>query len=201
VILVFDAAAGISEQDATLAGYALDRGRAMVLVVNKWDALDAHARAWTKRELERKLPFLSFASVHYVSALNSTGLEPIFRSCEEAFSASGRTLPTSRLNRILERAMEANAPPVSRGRRIRPKFAHQVGRYPPTVVVRGNLVTQLPENYRRYLANTFRDEFRLTGSPIRIIWEAEKNPYAGKNRQRSGKNDAKRPRKGMKKKS
>jgi GTP-binding protein len=199
VILVFDAEAGISEQDATLAGYALDQGRAMVLVVNKWDALDAHARSWAKRELERKLPFLSFAPVHFVSALSGTGLEPIFRSCEEAFAASGCTLPTSRLNRVLERAMAANAPPVSRGRRIRPKFAHQVGRYPPTIVVRGNLVSLLPENYRRYLANTFRQEFRLSGSPIRIIWETEKNPYAGKGRQRTSKGKKSRPRSKIKK--
>jgi GTP-binding protein len=201
VILVFDAVAGVSEQDATLAGYALDRGRAMVLVVNKWDALDDHARSWVKRELERKLPFLSFAPVHYVSALKGTGLDPIFRSCREAFDASGRTLPTSRLNRVLERAMAANAPPVSRGRRIRPKFAHQVGRYPPTIVVRGNLVSLLPENYRRYLANTLRQEFRLSGSPIRIIWETEENPYAGRGRKRSEKSIKKRTRNKIRKKS
>jgi GTP-binding protein len=178
VILVLDAEAGIAEQDATLAGYALEQGRAMVLAVNKWDRLDAHGRMWVKRELERKLTFAAFAPVHYVSALRGEGLAPILQSCDQAFAASGRTLPTAQLNRVLEKAISANPPPMSRGRRIRPKFAHQAGRHPPTVVVRGNLVNKLPDSYRRYLANTLRAEFRLVGTPVRIIWETEENPYA-----------------------
>lgn len=178
VILVVDGVAGMGEQDAVLAGYALERGRAIVIAVNKWDALDASEREWVKREVERKLPFASFARVHYISALEHTGTEALFRSCDEAFAAGGRDLPTARLNRVLERAIAATPPPIARGHRIKPKFAHQAGRYPPTIVVHGSLVGLLPKAYRRYLANVFREAFDLMGTPVRIECEQQENPYA-----------------------
>jgi GTP-binding protein len=180
VILVIDAATGMGEQDASLAGYVLERGRALVIAVNKWDALDREQREWVKREVERKLPFASFARVHYISARERTGVEALFRSCDEAFEASGMELPTSRLNRVLERAVAATPPPIVRGHRIRPKFAHQAGRFPPTIVVHGSLVSSLSAGYRRYLQNAFREAFRLVGTPVRIECRQQDNPYANR---------------------
>jgi GTP-binding protein len=183
VILVIDALAGVAEQDAVLAGYALEHGRALVLAANKWDALDASGRDWAKREIERKLPFAAFARVHYISARERTGIDALFRSCDEAFEAAGRELSTARLNRVLERAVTATPPPIVRdGRRPRPKFAHQAGRFPPTIVVHGSLVSALPKTYRRYLQNAFREAFGLVGTPVRIECRQQENPYAGRPR-------------------
>ena len=177
VILVFDAQAGVSEQDASLAGYIMQRGRAMVLAVNKWDALDSGARAWVKRELSRKLPFLDFAKVHTISALYGTGIGPLFESVDSAFKSANKTLATSKLNRVLQEAVRATPPPVVRGRRIRLKYAHQGGRNPPLVVVHGSQAASLPPAYRRYLSNTVRRAFRLVGTPVRIQCRQGENPY------------------------
>jgi len=182
VILVIDADAGVGEQDVTLAGYALEKGRALVVVVNKWDLLDAEQREWVKRELDRKCPFLSFVRVHYLSALSGEGLDRLFSSVQLAFASSNRTLPTARLNRVLQLAVSATPPPVARGRRIRPKFAHQAGRHPPTVVIHGNLVSALPKAYRRYLSNRIREDFGLSGIPVRIECREGENPFAATER-------------------
>jgi len=178
VVLVIDADAGVGEQDVTLAGYALEHGRALVLVVNKWDLLDAERREWVKRELDRKCPFLSFVRVHYLSARSGTGLDRLFSSVLLAFASSNRDLSTARLNRVLQAAVAATPPPVIRGRRIRPKFAHQAGHHPPTVVVHGNLVGAMPKSYRRYLSNRIREGFGLSGTPVRIECREGENPYA-----------------------
>ncbi|HEY8553460.1 MAG TPA: ribosome biogenesis GTPase Der [Burkholderiales bacterium] len=180
VILVLDAQAGIAEQDATLAGYVLKHGRAIVVAVNKWDAVDAAARDWAQRELERRLRFLDFAPVHYISALQKTGIGGLFASVDRAFASANAALPTPRLNRILQAAVAATPPPVVRGRRIRLKFAHQGGRNPPLVVVHGNQVASLPDSYRRYLAQTFRESFRLVGTPVVIRCKEGENPFEGR---------------------
>jgi GTPase len=180
VILVLDAQVGIGEQDATLAGYALKRGRAMIVALNKWDALDKSAHEWVKREFERKLSFLDFAPTHHISALKGTGVGRLFASVDQAFAAANRELPTPRLNRVLEAAVTSTPPPVSRGRRIRLKFAHQGGRNPPVIIVHGNQVRALSDSYRRYLAHAFRKAFDLTGTPIVIQCREGKNPFAGK---------------------
>ncbi len=177
VILVLDAQAGISEQDASLAGYIMERGRAMALAVNKWDALDSGARAWAKREPSRKLPFLDFAKVHTISALHGAGIGSLFGSVDSAFRSANKTLTTSKLNRVLRDAVRATPPPVVHGRRIQLKYAHQGGRNPPLVVIHGNQATSLPPSYRRYLSNTFRRAFRLVGTPVRIQCRQGENPY------------------------
>ncbi len=184
VILVLDAQAGITEQDATLAGYVLKRGRAMVLAVNKWDALDAGARAWVKRELERKLRFLEFAPVHYISALHKTGIGALFPAIDRAFASANADLPTPRLNRVLQTAVTRTPPPLVAGRRIRPKFAHQGGKNPPVVVVHGNQVGALSASYRRYLAEAFREAFDLVGTPVVIHCKEGTNPYKDRERPR-----------------
>lgn len=178
VILVIDADAGVGDQDVTLAGYALEKGRALVVVVNKWDLLDAERREWVKRELDRKCPFLSFVQVHYLSALGGEGVDRLFSSVLRAFASSNRSLPTAQLNRVLQSAVAATPPPVVRGRRIRPKFAHQAGRHPPTVVIHGNLVAAMPKAYRRYLSNRIREGFGLLGTPVRIECREGDNPFA-----------------------
>jgi GTP-binding protein len=179
-ILVLDAAAGVSEQDAALGGYVIERGRALVIAVNKWDAVAAGDRDWVKRELERKLHFLAFARTHFISALKGQGIGGLFGSVDQAFASANRDLPTSRLNRVLQSAVTATPPPLARGRRARLKFVHQGGRNPPVVVIHGNQVASLPETYRRYLANVFRDAFDLVGTPVRIECREGENPYEGR---------------------
>ena len=177
-ILVLDADAGVADQDAALAGYVLEQGRAMVIAANKWDLLDHGRRERFRLELERKLAFLSFAKVHTISALHGKGVRELFRSVDMAFASASKTLPTPRLTRILQAAIQANPPPRVRGRLIRPKYAHQGGKNPPRVVVHGNQVGLLSPSYRRYLSNAIREAFRLTGTPVLIECRQEENPYA-----------------------
>lgn len=180
VILVLDAHQEISDQDVDLAGYVLEQGRSLVLAVNKWDGLDASRREWIKRELDRKLPFLAFAPPHFISALTGTGVPGLYPAIDRAFASAQVEMPTARLNRILEKALQATPPPVARGRRIRLKFAHQSGHNPPRVTVYGNQTAHVPEAYRRYLANAFRTAFRLEGTPVRIDFAQGENPYETK---------------------
>ena len=185
-VLVLDAAEGVTDQDVALAAHVLEEGRALVLVVNKWDLADGAQRDWVRREVERKLPFLDFVRVHYASAKEHTGLDGLLASVLEAFDSARRTMQTSRLNRLLAEAVRSTAPPIVRGRRIRLKYAHQGGRRPPTIVIHGNLVSELPDSYRRYLARTFRKAFRLVGTPVRIECRDEENPYRAKTTTRRG---------------
>jgi GTPase len=182
VILLLDAQAGIGEHDATLAGYVLKRGRALVLTVNKWDALEGAARQWVKREVERKLRFLDFAPVHFISALHKTGIGALFASVDRAFAAANCDMPTPRLSRVLQSAVAATPPPMVRGRRIRLKFAHQGGKNPPLVVVHGNQARALSPSYRRYLAQRFREAFHLVGAPVVIHCKEGDNPFTARPR-------------------
>jgi GTP-binding protein len=180
VVLVIDGVEGLSEQDATLAGFIVEEGKALVIAVNKLDQLDKNRVDWLKREIDRRFPFLGFAHIHFISAKQSTGVTGIFRSIDKAYESAYKTLPTSRLNRELARAVEKTAPPLVHGRRIKLKFAHQGGKNPPRIIIHGNQVESVPESYRRYLANTFRRVFRLEGTPVAIEFRSGDNPYAGK---------------------
>jgi GTP-binding protein len=194
-ILVIDASTGVSEQDASLSGYALEAGRAMVVAVNKWDAVEDSERTWIKREFERKLPFLEFARVHYISARDGTGVGGLFPSVDEAYASAFRTMTTPKLNRVLQDAVTATPPPMARGRRARPKYAHQGGKNPPRVVIHGNQVASLSKSYRRYLANTFRKAFQLIGTQVWIDCRQEENPYQDKKaRGRAGRRHSPRKR-------
>lgn len=179
-IMVVDAVDGVTEQDMALAGYALEQGRAMVVAVNKWDLLDRGQRAWIEQQVARKLGFLEFAHTHFLSALRGTGIGALFASVDRAHASAWCELPTSKLNRVVEAAVQATPPPVRHGRRIRVKYAHQGGKNPPRVIVHGNQVQALPISYRRYLVNAVRRAFRLEGTPIWIECRQESNPYAGK---------------------
>lgn len=179
-IIVLDAREGITEQDASLAGLAVDRGRAIVLAVNKWDGLEPHQRDRVKAEVEIKLPFLSFARLHFISALHGTAVGDLMGSVQEAHAAAMKELATPELTRVLEQAVQQHQPPLVRGRRIRLRFAHQGGRRPPVIVVHGNQTERVPDAYRRYLENIFRERFALFGTPVRIEFKTGTNPFAGR---------------------
>jgi GTP-binding protein len=178
VILVVDASEGVTDQDAHLAGYVVERGRALVVAANKWDGLGASAREHAKRTLARKLGFLAFARVHFISALVAEGLGGLMGSVDEAYRAAMVKLPTPRLTRTLIDAVARQAPP--RAGLVRPKlrYAHQGGSNPPIIVVHGTALHSVPAAYRRYLEAFFRKRFGLTGTPLRIDFRSGRNPYA-----------------------
>jgi len=179
-VLLVDAAQDISEQDASIAGYLLDSGRALVIAVNKWDLVTAGARERVKSELERKFHFLLFAKVHYISALTGSGIGAMMRSVDAAYAAATKTLRTPELTRAMIEAVERQAP--ARRGPIRPKlrYAHQGGRNPPVIVVHGSALDAIQPSYRRYLEGWFRERFKLEGTPLRIEFRSSRNPYAPK---------------------
>jgi len=180
VIAVLDARDGVTDQDASLLGLVAQRGRAMVIAVNKWDGLPPDQRDTVRRQLELKLPFVDYAPVQYISALHGTGVGDLFGLAESSHEAAHRDLPTPELTRVLQDAVTAHQPPIVRGRRIKLRYAHQGGRNPPVIVIHGNQAELLPDAYRRYLSNVFRKVFRLQGTPVRIELRSGDNPYAGR---------------------
>jgi GTP-binding protein len=151
-----------------------------VLAINKWDHLPPEQKEKVRRDIDRRLPFVDFARRRFVSALHGTGVGKLLDDARRAWTSAGRDLPTSELNRLLEDAVAAHQPPMVRGRRIKLRYAHQVGSYPPSIVVHGNQASKAPEAYRRYLMNTFRKHFKLEGTPLRLELRTGDNPYAGK---------------------
>jgi len=178
VVLMLDAQDGVMEQDAHLASFILESGRALVVAVNKWDGLDAGSRERIRGEFARKLYFLSWARTHFVSALVGFGVGAVLRSVDSAYAAANRKLSTPRLTRVINDAVERQNPP--RRGAIRPKlrFAHQGGRNPPIIVVHGNSLAEIPETYRRYLEGAIRAKFDLEGTPMRIEFRTGANPFA-----------------------
>ena len=177
VVLVLDARQGISEQDASLLGLILDSGRALALAVNKWDRLDPDIRAQVKRDLDRRLGFLDFAKIHFISALHGTGVGELLGSVREAYAAAIHKLSTPELTRILEDALAAHQPPLVHGHSIKLRYAHQGGQNPPLIIVHGNRIEHVPEAYRRYLMGVYRKRLDLWGTPIRVEFRGGENPY------------------------
>ncbi|MBW9256099.1 MAG: ribosome biogenesis GTPase Der [Candidatus Thiodiazotropha sp. (ex. Lucinisca nassula)] len=180
VLLVLDAQQEIGEQDATLAGHVLESGRALILVINKWDGLSQDQREWIKTEIERKLPFLSFARHHYISALHGSGVGDLFGLVDQVYKSAMRDLATPELTRILEALVEEHQPPLVHGRRIKLRYAHQGGKNPPLIVIHGNQTERVPDGYKRYLISRFRSVLKLRGTPIRVEFRSGDNPYEGK---------------------
>ncbi len=178
VVLVLDACQDISDQDAHIAGFVLESGRALVVAVNKWDGLDNYKREQIKQELETRLKFLDFARFHYVSALKGQGLVQVFRSVDAAYKAATADLSTPQLTRTLIDAVARQAPPRSGIFRPKLRYAHQGGRNPPVIVIHGNALDQVPDSYRRYLEHVFREVFKLQGTPLRIQFNVSQNPFA-----------------------
>ena len=179
-ILLVDASEGLVDQDLHLLGYCLEAGRALVLAVNKWDGLPSERRDWLRRELERRLRFADFVDVHFISALHGSGVGGLYPSVQRAHRAATDQYGTARLTRILHDAITTHPPPMVRGRRIKPRFAHLGGRNPPLVVIHGTQVEQLPNQYLRYLEKAFRRGLDLHGTPVRIELKSAVNPYAGR---------------------
>ncbi|AIY41859.1 GTP-binding protein EngA [Collimonas arenae] len=178
VLLLLDAQQDISEQDAHIAGFVLESGRALVVGVNKWDGLTSDRRDEIKMDMDRKLNFLSFAKFHFISALKSTGITPLMKSIDSAYAAAMSNLTTPKLTRALIEAVEHQQP--RRKGSIRPKlrYAHQGGMNPPIVVIHGNALESIEDNYKRYLEKHFRETFSLVGTPLRIEFRSSRNPYA-----------------------
>ncbi|HEX4926630.1 MAG TPA: ribosome biogenesis GTPase Der [Burkholderiales bacterium] len=181
-VLVLDAIDGVTEQDAHVAGYILERGRAVVIAVNKWDAASKEARERMKRDLAWKLGFLGFADAHTVSAKDGKGLGPLMRSVDAAYAAATARLPTPKLTRAMLAAVERQAPPKSGLIRPKLRYAHQGGINPPRVVIHGNALDRVPDSYRRYLEGYLRSAFKLVGTPLAIELRTGRNPYANKRR-------------------
>ncbi len=176
-ILVLDATQDISEQDAHIAGFILEAGRAVVVAVNKWDGLPGHERETAKRALARKLSFLAFARLHFISAREGLGLETLLKSVDAAYAAAMSRLATPRLTRVLQAAVQQQQPP--RAGMVRPKlrYAHQGGVNPPRIIVHGSALEHVPDTYRRYLEHFFRDAFKLQGTPLAVELKSGRNPF------------------------
>ncbi len=180
-VLVLDGRNEISEQDAHIAGFILETGRALVLVVNKWDGLDDYQRETIKREISRKLAFLlSFARPHYISALRGSGMTGLFSSIDAAYAAAMAKLSTPKLTRTLLTAVEKQPPPRAGMSRPKLRYAHQGGSNPPLIVIHGSALNHVPKTYQRYLESTFRTTFQLEGTPLRVEFKMSRNPYANK---------------------
>lgn len=179
-MLVLDAHEGIVEQDLHLAGLILESGRAVVLAVNKWDGLDKSEREWVAANIERRLPFMSFAKTHFISALHGSGVGLLFKTVRQAYQSAMTKVPTSRLTRVLEDAVSDHQPPLVRGRRIKFRYAHLGGKNPPRIIIHGNQTDATPNSYKRYLENYFRDALKLQGTPVMIEFKTSDNPFRDK---------------------
>lgn len=180
VVLVMDASEGVVEQDLHLMGSAIDAGRALVIALNKWDGLDDAHKQYVRNEIERRLRFVDFATIHFISALHGTGVGNLYKSIEEAYRSATDKFSTNYLTRILEDAVREHQPPMIQGRRIKLRYAHPGGHNPPIVVIHGNQTDDIPGHYTKYLEKTFRRVLDLHGTPIRIEYRTTDNPYAEK---------------------
>ena len=177
VLLVLDAQQGVAEQDVKLLGHIIESGKALLIAVNKWDGMSPEDRLAVKSALERRLDFINYASVHFISALHGSGVGNLFETIIAAYHASNSKLSTPMLTRILERAIERHAPPLVRGRRIKLRYAHQGGNNPPLIVIHGTQTQAVPDSYRRYLEGVYREALELEGTPVRIEFRTGANPY------------------------
>lgn len=178
VVLMLDASQDISDQDAHIAGFCIEAGRALVLAVNKWDAVDDYRRERIKQDIARKLNFLGFARIHYISALAGQGIAGVLTSVDKAYAAAMVKLPTPKLTRVLQLAVQKQAPPRHGLSRPKLRYAHQGGSNPPIIVIHGTALDQVPDSYTRYLEKVFLEAFRLQGTPLRIQYKTARNPYA-----------------------
>ena len=180
VLLVIDAREGLADQDLSLLTFTLNAGRALVLAVNKWDGLNQDVKEEIKAELERRLGFIDFAQIHFISALHGSGVGHVFDSVNEAYASATQRVSTSALTRIMKLALDDHQPPLVNGRRIKLKYAHAGGYNPPIVVIHGNQVDKLPESYKRFLMNYFRRALKMVGTPLRLIFQSSDNPFEGR---------------------
>jgi len=180
VVLVLDVTQDVSDQDAHLAGFILEAGRALVVAINKWDAADEESREKAKRDYDRKLNFLDFAPVHYISARNGVGVPALLSSANAAYAAAMAKLSTPKLTRVLLAAVQKQSPPRAGVSRPKLRYAHQGGMNPPLILIHGNALNHVPDSYRRYLERAFMTAFDLRGTPVRVSFKQGRNPFAGR---------------------
>lgn len=180
VLAMVDAQGDIGGQDARILGLIAQRGRSMILAVNKWDCMSRAERSIVRNEIERKLPLLNYAPLHCISALHGSGLRELFESIEQVAASASTNFSTSELTRVLEQAVQHHPPPSVGGRAIRLRYAHQGGENPPTIIIHGNRTDSLPDSWKRYLANVYKEAFDLVGTPVKLIFKSGDNPYEGK---------------------
>ena len=180
VLLLLDATQGVTDQDAHIAGYILESGRAVVIAINKWDAVDEYQRDLVQRSIETRLAFLRFANLHFISAKKRQGLTPVWKSIRQAHESAHRKMPTPALTRLLQQAVQFQAPKKSGMYRPKLRYAHQGGMNPPVIVIHGNSLDGVTDSYKRYLEGWFRKEFKLVGTPLRIELKTSSNPYEDK---------------------
>ena len=177
VLLLLDATQGVTDQDAHIAGYVLESGRAVVLAVNKWDAVDDYQKQTLQRSIEQRLAFLKFAPVMHISAIKRQGLAPVWKAIADAHSSAMRKMSTPVLTRLLQDAVEHQAPKRAGAFRPKLRYAHQGGMNPPLIVIHGNSLDHVTDSYKRFLEGRFREHFKLTGTPMRIELRSSKNPF------------------------
>lgn len=180
VLFIMDAREGVTEQDLHLLGFVLDNGKALVIAFNKWDGMSLEQREHTKKTLDRRLNFISFARIHFISALHGSGVGNLFDSINEAYTSAFKKLSTNKLTKILQEAIVQHNPPLIRGRRVKLRYAHAGGHNPPRIIVHGNQVTSLPDAYKRYLAHTYQKRLKLMGTPVYIETKNSDNPFREK---------------------
>lgn len=180
VLLLLDATQGVTDQDAHIAGYILDAGRAVVLAVNKWDAVDSYQREMLQRSIEQRLAFLKFAPVLYISAIKRQGLGPVWKAIGEAWASATKKMPTPQLTRVLLDAVQFQQPKRAGAFRPKLRYAHQGGMNPPVIVVHGNSLDHVTDAYKRFLEGRFREHFKLSGTPLRIEMRSSRNPFTDK---------------------
>ncbi len=180
VLLLIDATQSVTDQDAHIAGYILESGRAVVIAINKWDAVDEYQRELVKRAMETRMGFLKFATVHYISAQKRQGLGPVWDSIAQAHRSANCKMPTPVLTRLLLEAVQFQTPKKNGMYRPKMRYAHQGGMNPPIIVIHGNSLEHVTETYKRFLEGRFRKEFDLVGTPLRIQMKSASNPYADK---------------------
>ncbi len=180
VVLVMDSREGVVDQDLHLMGQVIDSGRALVVALNKWDGLESEQKDYIKTELDRRLQFVDFADIHFISALHGTGVGHLYESIEKAYRSATDKLSTNHLTRILEDAVAVHQPPLINGRRIKLRYAHSGGHNPPIIVIHGNQTERIPGHYTKYLEKTFRRALDLHGTPVKILFKSTDNPFEGR---------------------
>lgn len=194
VVLMLDASEGITDQDSTLLGHILQRGRALVICLNKWDGLSEYQRKYALSEMDRRLKYVTWARQIRLSALHGSGLKELLKAVREAWRSATIDMSTPELTRVLQKAWEAHQPPMSQGRTSRLRFAHAGGNFPPRIIIHGNRTDAIPESYKRYLVNVFIRHYKLRGTPLMIEFRSGENPYKDKKNKLTKRQLAKRRR-------
>ena len=179
-VMLLDAREGVSEQDMHLLGYIVETGKALVVAVNKWDGLEDEHKEHVRSEIDRRLPFVKFAKIRFISALHGSGVGSLFKDINQAYDSAMQTLSTPKLTRLLQGFVSQHQPPMIKGKRVKLRYAHTGGHNPPVIIIHGNQLEALPESYKRYLINAYMKELNFTGTPLKIEFKVGKNPYKDK---------------------